>query len=140
MSDDRPTASSPHKSRPVHTERIGSVSASIWSNAATAGRTFYSVTFERTYRGEGDERKQASSFNHDDPNRPKLLAAHTNDMPAWGACDAIAELFEQKATVDPSMGATHYFAHELVSPPWGPGHPAWETTIVIGRHTFGRAA
>lgn len=66
MPDDRPTTATPQKSRPVHTERIGTVGASIWANTATAGRTFYSVTFERTYRGEGDELKQANSFNHDD--------------------------------------------------------------------------
>ena len=80
MSNDRPAASPPQKSRPVHTERIGTVSASIWSNTATAGRTFYSVTFERTYRGEGDERKQASSFNHEDLLNVAQLAGRAE---AW---------------------------------------------------------
>jgi hypothetical protein len=39
------------KPRPLHTEKIGALSASIWLNTAAEGRTFYSVTFERTYRG-----------------------------------------------------------------------------------------
>jgi hypothetical protein len=60
------TASNSSKPRPIHTERIGTLSASIWSNTTAEGRTFYSVTFERTYRAEGDELKNASSFNHDD--------------------------------------------------------------------------
>lgn len=80
MSDDRPTASPSQKSRPVHTERIGSVNASIWANTATTGRTFYSVTFERTYRGEADERKQASSFNHEDLLNVAKLAGRAE---AW---------------------------------------------------------
>ena len=60
------TASNPQKPRPIHTEKIGPLSASIWSNPTSEGRTFYSVTFERTYRAEGDELKNASSFNQDD--------------------------------------------------------------------------
>jgi hypothetical protein len=80
MSDDLPTASTPQKSRPAHTERIGTVSASIWANTTTAGRTFYSVTFERTYRGEGDELKQASRFNHDDLLNVAKIAERTE---AW---------------------------------------------------------
>jgi hypothetical protein len=60
------TASNQQKPRPIHTEKIGALSASIWSNTTSEGRTFYSVTFERTYRAEGDDLKNASSFNHDD--------------------------------------------------------------------------
>jgi hypothetical protein len=60
------TASTAQKPRPLHTEKIGALSASIWSNTTGEGRTFYSVTFERAYRGDGNERKTSSSFNHDD--------------------------------------------------------------------------
>jgi hypothetical protein len=60
------TASHSSKPRPIHTEKIGALSASIWSNTTSEGRTFYSVTIERTYRAEGDELKHARSFNHDD--------------------------------------------------------------------------
>jgi hypothetical protein len=57
----------PHtqKPRPIHTERIGAVSASIWPNTTADGRTFYSTTLERMYR-DGDELKNTDSFNHDD--------------------------------------------------------------------------
>src|SRR6266568_8118644 len=37
------TASNAPKSRPLHTEKIGALSASIWSNAASESRTFDSV-------------------------------------------------------------------------------------------------
>lgn len=80
MSETQPTASTPQKSRPAHTERIGTVSASIWSNTATTGRTFYSVTFERTYRAEADELKNASSFNHEDLLNVAKLAGRAE---AW---------------------------------------------------------
>jgi hypothetical protein len=59
------TASNSSKPRPLHTEKIGALSASIWPNPTSEGRTFYSVTFERAYR-DGDTFKSASSFNHDD--------------------------------------------------------------------------
>ena len=60
-----PTSPKPQKPRPVHTERIGAVSASIWPNSGGDGRTFYSITFERMYR-DGNETKNTTSFNHDD--------------------------------------------------------------------------
>ena len=60
------TAAAAQKPRPLHTVKIGALSASIWPNTSADGRTFYSVTFERGYRGDGNERKTSSSFNHDD--------------------------------------------------------------------------
>ena len=60
-----PTAPKPQKPRPIHTERIGSISASIWPNTTEDGRTFYSTTLERMYR-DGNETKNTTSFNHDD--------------------------------------------------------------------------
>jgi hypothetical protein len=41
------TASNAPKSRPLHPEKIGALSASIWSHAASESRTFYSVTFKK---------------------------------------------------------------------------------------------
>ena len=60
------SAHATQKPRPLHTVKIGALSASIWPNTSAEGRMFYSVTFERTYRGDGNERKASSSFNHDD--------------------------------------------------------------------------
>ena len=57
------TAPAAHKPRPIHTVKIGALSASIWPNTTGEGRTFYSVTFERAYRGDDNERKTSSSFN-----------------------------------------------------------------------------
>lgn len=83
---------------------------------------------------------QFSSFNHDDPNRGKMLSAHMDDATGWARCDTVADLIEDGCTLDLTRGATHYFAHDVVHPAWGPPHPGWEGTAVIGGHTFGRAA
>ena len=79
------TASTSQKPRPIHTEKIGALSASIWSNTTAEGRPFYSVTFERAYRTEGDERKYANSFNHDDLLNVAKLAERAE---AWIAATA----------------------------------------------------
>ena len=82
---------------------------------------------------------QFSSFNENDPNRELLLLAHKQDPAGWGAVDAIAELFENKATVDPTLGATHYYVLDMPNTPkWGRGHATWDETIVIGAHVFGK--
>ena len=83
---------------------------------------------------------QFSSLNQNDPNRGKMLDAHLKDVAGWAACDAVCELFEQKATVDPSLGSTHYYVLGRVTPSWGRGHPGWQERIQIGAHLFGRAA
>ena len=84
---------------------------------------------------------QFSSFNDNDPNRGLILMAHKQDPAGWGAVDGIAELFENKATVDPTLGASHYYVMDMANPPdWGRGHATWDETIVIGHHVFGKQA
>ena len=51
--------------KPVDKIRIGRVTASIWSNPSDKG-DFYSVTFERNYKDEGDAWKSSQSFRRDD--------------------------------------------------------------------------
>jgi hypothetical protein len=51
--------------KPVDKIRIGAVTASIWNNPSEKG-DFYSVTFERSYKGEGDAWKSSQSFRRDD--------------------------------------------------------------------------
>jgi hypothetical protein len=66
------TAEAAKKPRPVHTERIGLVSVSIWAQT-TENRTFYTTTLERRYK-EKDGYKSTDSLNHDDLlNARKLL-------------------------------------------------------------------
>jgi spore germination cell wall hydrolase CwlJ-like protein len=80
-----------------------------------------------------------SCFNHDDPNRDKLLVAHTWDRFNWAAADTVVELFEDHRTTDPTMGSTHYYRPGTVQPEWGRGHPGWREKTVIGNHVFGVA-
>jgi hypothetical protein len=51
--------------KPVDKIRIGNVTASIWNNPSEKG-DFYSVTFERSYKGEGDAWKSSQSYRRDD--------------------------------------------------------------------------
>lgn len=84
---------------------------------------------------------QFSSFNHDDPNRGKLLMAFETDPRGWSACDAVCDLLEADLVIDPTNGANHYYVVAMADPPeWGRGHPDWEEKAVIGRHVFGNAA
>lgn len=77
-----------------------------------------------------------SSFNHDDPNRDKLLSAYVSDPLTWAAIDALCSLYETGTIPDPSRGADHYYRDDL-QPPWGRGNSAWRDTVVIGHHIFG---
>jgi len=84
---------------------------------------------------------QFSSFNADDPNRPKMMTAAADDPLSWAAIDAICELFELGYTNDPSQGASHYYVEKMKNPPeWGRGHADWKETVVLGRHVFGVTA
>jgi len=85
--------------------------------------------------------RQFSCFNDGDPNRDLLLQAWRTSPTHWHACDAVAELFEQGCTIDPTFSATHYYVEKMDNPPaWGRGHAEWKETVVIGSHLFGRAA
>lgn len=53
-------------SKPEKTFRIGTVSAAVWKNTGSEGKPFYSVTFERSYRGDDGTFKGSESFNHSD--------------------------------------------------------------------------
>lgn len=82
---------------------------------------------------------QFSSFNHDDPNRDKMLSAHQFDPTGWARINAVCDLFESGYTIDPTKGATHYYVERMPNPPkWGRGHPTWDETAVVGRHVFGK--
>lgn len=63
---------------PVKTLRIGRIKAAIWENSGSE-RTFYSVTFARTYMDEEKKFHDATSFGRDDLLLLSKLAdqAHT---------------------------------------------------------------
>lgn len=52
--------------RPVHSVRVGSIEAAIWGNEKKDGTPFLSVTFKRSYKGDGDEWKESSSYGERD--------------------------------------------------------------------------
>ncbi len=59
---------------PLHEVRLGSVKATVWSNAVPNG-VRHSVTFARLYK-DGDPWKSSSSFGRDD----LLLVAKVADL------------------------------------------------------------
>lgn len=98
------------------------------------------VTRVTSMKEEVLRRKQFSSFNPDDPNRPKLLTAFRDDPQGWFAADATAAIAELGHTVDPTNGSTSYYNPAVCQPAWGRGHPGWQEHITIGHHVFGVAA
>ena len=75
-SNSRPAAGS--GSSPVKTLRLGRIKAAIWENGADQ-RTFYNVTFARTYMDEDKKFHDSDSFGRDDLLLLSKLAdqAHT---------------------------------------------------------------
>lgn len=67
----------------------------------------------------------------------RALKADVIDPTGWAKVDAIAELWETKATHDVTLGADHYYNFHTAKPPWGRGHPEWDETVEIGNHVFG---
>jgi N-acetylmuramoyl-L-alanine amidase len=71
---------------------------------------------------------QFSAWNSSSPRR--------NKIGEWSLGDAMFRLCMQAAIEgfdhDPTDGADHYFAHDVVTPSWADGLPALE----IGNHTF----
>ena len=63
---------------PVKTLRIGRLKATVWENGSDE-RTFYNVTFARTYMGEDKKFRDTDSFGRDDLLLLRKLAdlAHT---------------------------------------------------------------
>lgn len=63
---------------PIRTLRIGRLKAAIWENTSE-DRTFYNVTFARTYMGEDKKLRDSDSFGRDDLLGLSKLAdqAHT---------------------------------------------------------------
>ena len=50
-------------SQPVERIRRGSLAAAIWANAADSGRTFYSASFQKTFRDSDQKWRNLQSYN-----------------------------------------------------------------------------
>ena len=70
---------------PVKTLRLGRIKAAIWENSADQ-RTFYNVTFARTYMDEDKKFHDADSFGRDD----LLLLSKLADQAHTFVCDRLA--------------------------------------------------
>jgi hypothetical protein len=53
-------------SSPAHKIRDGVLQAVIWRNTSTEGKTYYSVTPQRSYRDGDDTWRETDSLNSDD--------------------------------------------------------------------------
>ena len=51
--------------RPIHRIRLSTISAAIFQNESTSGKTYYSTQFDRSYK-DGDEWKHTRSFGRED--------------------------------------------------------------------------
>jgi spore germination cell wall hydrolase CwlJ-like protein len=82
--------------------------------------------------------RRFSSFNHDDPNQPKLLILYKLEPEAWAACETIVDVLQ--FTTDPTGGSDHYYVFDgpgKVAPPWGRGNANWKERLVVGNTAFG---
>ncbi len=70
---------------PVKTLRLGRIKAAIWENNADQ-RTFYNVTFARTYMDEAKQFHDTDSFGRDD----LLLLGKLADQAHTFVCDRLA--------------------------------------------------
>ena len=70
---------------PVKTLRLGRIKAAIWENSADQ-RTFYNVTFARTYMDEDKKFHDADSFGRDD----LLLLSKLADQAHPFVCERLA--------------------------------------------------
>ena len=70
---------------PVQTLRLGRLKAAVWENGSD-GRTFYNVTFARTYLGEDKKLHDTDSFGRDD----LLLLSKLADQAHTFVCERLA--------------------------------------------------
>ncbi len=70
---------------PVKTLRLGRIKAAVWENGADQ-RTFYNVTFARTYMDEEKKFHDTDSFGRDD----LLLLSKLADQAHTFVCDRLA--------------------------------------------------
>ena len=72
-------------SSPVKTLRLGRIKAAVWENSADQ-RTFYNVTFARTYLDEDKKFHDTDSFGRDD----LLLLSKLADQAHTFVCDRLS--------------------------------------------------
>ena len=64
---------------PIETLRDGALTATIWANQSSEGKTFHSVTFGRTYTDDAGNVKNADSFSGSDLLKIARLSGQAYD-------------------------------------------------------------
>ena len=52
--------------KPVKKFRIGLIEASVWKNDVDGGRSYYTTTFQRSYKNSAGEWEAGDNYNQDD--------------------------------------------------------------------------
>jgi len=78
--------------------------------------------------------EQFSLWNKGDPAGEKARKLDPNSK-EYQRIGAIVDAIDAGQLNDPTNGATHYYAHDIVNPDWAPGL-AKQNRVVIGGHTF----
>lgn len=75
---------------------------------------------------------QFSCWNHDDPNRARIIKLDISDIHFATAMRIARRAVYGQLGKDPTGGATHYHTLDIM-PAWAQGETP---TVIIGRHTF----
>lgn len=100
--------------------------AHVILNRWRSGRWFSRATIEGTCL----VRLQFSCWNHDDPTYRRITTVGTEELAPF---IQIAKDAYDNTTLDPTDGATHYYADTIKEPLWAEGKTP---TIKIGHHSF----
>jgi len=91
-----------------------------------------------------NKNKQFSCLNKNDPSFKVIkkaiagkLKPGTKDAEKWKMAKDVAHLLMHREEADPTLGATHYYAHKIVTPAWIKDR-GMVRTVVLDGHTFYR--
>ena len=108
--------------------------------AVVNNRAQYAKTHHRPQFGDGTLRSaclaswQFSSWNPNDPNRSKMLSLDFSEPDeVLQDCIDTAQATIDGTLVDPTEGATFYFADGIPEPDWA---KTMQFTVKIGAHSF----
>lgn len=96
------TSDKSDKPKPIHTLRIGSIQAAIWSNAGQHG-AFYNVTIDRRYLDQDEKWQSSGSFGRDD----LLVVAKIADAAHSFICERQAADRQQSETEGDGSNGVH---------------------------------
>jgi spore germination cell wall hydrolase CwlJ-like protein len=86
------------------------------------------------YTGVCQKPYQFSCWNEGDPNQPYLISMKQIPFRELAQCRIAADQVIDGKVVDPTGGATHYYATTMLSPPAWANHA--KRTLTLGRHAF----